>query len=91
MGSPLAPVLANLFLGHHENIWLNKYRGPSVQLYQQNKCEFHLSVLLSNRRNKCKELQIPRIFRGKNTYEYGSLKLEIKFTSAQEDPPDSLD
>ena len=22
MGSPLAPVLANLFMGHHENIWL---------------------------------------------------------------------
>ena len=28
MGSPLAPVLANLFLGHHENILLNKYQGP---------------------------------------------------------------
>ena len=27
MGSPLAPVLANLFLGHYENIWLNKYQG----------------------------------------------------------------
>ena len=35
MGSPLAPVLATLSLGHHENIWLNKYQGPSVQLYQQ--------------------------------------------------------
>ena len=35
MGSPLAPVLANLFLGHHENIWLNKYQGPSVQLYRR--------------------------------------------------------
>ena len=23
MGSPLAPVLANLFMGHHENIWNN--------------------------------------------------------------------
>ena len=22
MGSPLAPVLANLFMGHHERIWL---------------------------------------------------------------------
>ena len=35
MGSPLAPVLANLLLGHHENIWLNKYQGPSVQLYRR--------------------------------------------------------
>ena len=23
MGSPLVPVLANLFMGHHENIWNN--------------------------------------------------------------------
>ena len=35
MGSPLAPVLANLFLGHHENIWLNKYQGPSRQFYRR--------------------------------------------------------
>ena len=25
MGSPLAPTLANLFMGHHE--WLNEYEG----------------------------------------------------------------
>ena len=30
MGSPLASVLANLFLGHHENMWLQSYQGPSV-------------------------------------------------------------
>ena len=24
MGSPLAPVLANLFMGHHERIWLQQ-------------------------------------------------------------------
>ena len=24
MGSPLAPVLANLFMGHHENEWLSE-------------------------------------------------------------------
>ena len=35
MGSPLAPVLANLFLVHHENIWLNKYQGPSLQFYRR--------------------------------------------------------
>ena len=35
MGSPLAPVLANLFLGHYENIWLNNYQGPSVQFYRR--------------------------------------------------------
>ena len=35
MGSPLAPVLANLFLGHYENIWLNKYQGPSLYFYRR--------------------------------------------------------
>ena len=33
MGSPLAPDLANLFLGHHEHSWLSKYKGPSIQFY----------------------------------------------------------
>ena len=33
MGSPLAPVLASLFLGHHENIWLKNYQGPSNLFY----------------------------------------------------------
>ena len=27
MGSPLAPVLANLFLGHHEKRWLENYNS----------------------------------------------------------------
>ena len=35
MGSPLAPVLANLFLGHHENIWFNKCQGPSFHFYRR--------------------------------------------------------
>ena len=30
MGSPLAPVLANLFMGHHEGIWLKNYIRPPV-------------------------------------------------------------
>ena len=30
MGSPLAPMWANLSLGHYENIWLTKYQGPSI-------------------------------------------------------------
>ena len=34
MGSPLAAVLVNLFLGHYENIWLSKYHGPSVLFYR---------------------------------------------------------
>ena len=31
MGSPLAPVLANLFMGHHERKWISDYQenGPS--------------------------------------------------------------
>ena len=35
MGSPLAPVLAKLFLGHHEHSWLSKYKGPSIQFYRR--------------------------------------------------------
>ena len=27
MGSPLAPVLANLFMGHHEKLWLENFQG----------------------------------------------------------------
>ena len=35
MGSPLAPVLANLFMGHHEKIWLEQYQGPEVLFYRR--------------------------------------------------------
>ena len=34
MGSPLAPVLANLFMGHHERIWLENYKASSILFYQ---------------------------------------------------------
>ena len=35
MGSPLAPVLANFFMGHHENNWLNNYKGVKPTLYRR--------------------------------------------------------
>ena len=35
MGSPLAPVLANLFMGYHEQSWLNNYQGPKVLYYKR--------------------------------------------------------
>ena len=35
MGSPLAPVLANLFLGYHENNWINNYKGIKPSFYQR--------------------------------------------------------
>lgn len=34
MGSPLAPVLANLFMGNHENIWLETYRVSKILFYR---------------------------------------------------------
>ena len=34
MGSHLTPSLANLFLGHHENMWLKSYQSPSVPFYR---------------------------------------------------------
>ena len=33
MGSPLAPVLANIFMGFHEFKWLNKYNLNKPKFY----------------------------------------------------------
>ena len=35
MGYPLAPAIANLFMGHHEKIWLDKYLSAQVLFYRQ--------------------------------------------------------
>ena len=35
MGSPVAPVMANRFLGHYEELWLNMYKGPSIHFYSK--------------------------------------------------------
>ena len=35
MGSPLAPVLANFFMGHYEKLWFNNYTGPKVLYYRR--------------------------------------------------------
>ena len=35
MGSPIAPVLANLFLGNYEKLWLNECKCLSVQFYRR--------------------------------------------------------
>ena len=35
MVSPLAPVLANRFIGHYENKWLKQYNGPSIHFYRR--------------------------------------------------------
>ena len=35
MGSPLALVLANLFMGHHKNIWLETYRASKILFYRR--------------------------------------------------------
>ena len=35
MGSPLGPVLANLFMGYKEKIWLKRYKGPKVNFYRR--------------------------------------------------------
>ena len=33
MGSPLAPVLANIFIGFHESKWLNEYNLNRPKFY----------------------------------------------------------
>ena len=35
MGSPLAPVLANLFMGHNEKDWIENYKGSKILFYQR--------------------------------------------------------
>ena len=35
MGSPLAPILANLFLGFHEGKWINDYTGVKPKYYKR--------------------------------------------------------
>ena len=35
MGSPLAPALANLFMGHNENLWLKDPKASKVILYKR--------------------------------------------------------
>ena len=45
MGSPEAPVLANLFIGYHEQLWLENYDETSVLFYHRyvndTFCVFH--------------------------------------------------
>ena len=36
MGSPLAPVLANIFMGFYESKWLNEYNFKKPTFYLQN-------------------------------------------------------
>ena len=33
MGSPLVPVLANIFMGFHESKWLNEYKLNKPKFY----------------------------------------------------------
>ena len=35
MGSPIAPVLVNLFMGHHEKLWLENFHGSTILFYRQ--------------------------------------------------------
>ena len=35
MGPPLAPVLANLFMGHHEKLWLENFQGSEILFYRR--------------------------------------------------------
>ena len=35
MGSPLAPILANLFMGHYEKGWLENFDAAKVYFYRR--------------------------------------------------------
>ena len=34
MGSPLGPLLTNLFMGYYETLWLNSFRECEIILYR---------------------------------------------------------
>ena len=35
MGSPLTPVLANLFMGHNEKLWIENFQGTRPSYYRR--------------------------------------------------------
>ena len=35
MGSPLAPILANLFMGYHEEQWIGNYKHSQLLYYRR--------------------------------------------------------
>ena len=35
MGSPLASVLSNLFMGHHEKLWLENFQDSEILFYRR--------------------------------------------------------
>ena len=35
MGSPLAPALANMFMGYHEDKWLQSKVGKNIKFYKR--------------------------------------------------------
>ena len=35
MGSPLVAVLANIFMGHHEKLWLEQYKDSVALFYRR--------------------------------------------------------
>ena len=35
MGSPLAPILANLFMGYHEEQWIGNYKDSQLLYYRR--------------------------------------------------------
>ena len=45
MGSPLAPVLSNLFMDHHEKLWLENFEDSAILFYRRyvddTVCLFH--------------------------------------------------
>ena len=88
MGSPLVPVLANFFLGHHEQIWLNECKGPSMLLYRRyvddTFCLFHNESDASQFFN-CINKQHPKIqFTMEKQSTNGIPFLDIRFDNSND-------
>ena len=48
MGSPLAPVLANLFMGHREKLWLETFQESKILFYRRYVDDFFRSFHSEN-------------------------------------------
>ena len=51
MGSPLAPVLANLFMGHNEKLWIKNFQGTPPSYYRSMSMIFFQFLIIALKQN----------------------------------------
>ena len=64
MGSPLAPVLANLFMGHNEKDWIENYKGSTGLLTNY----FSFTLIQSGRSSVSVRTLVDRVYKINNSW-----------------------